>query len=205
MNAHIHLRARSLTMTAESPSNDSVQAAIWKVIALLGELPVITTAGHRQEELEVCFNDLKSAQGEALAVTEEHVWTLWCDHSSEEAKVILADGIQFLSKGNLAQAEAIFDRLVAQYPAWAETWNKRATVYFLQNRDALSVADIFRTLELEPRHFGALGGFAQICMRNGAADAARQALLRLLEINPYANGVARAAAALSDDTPPVLH
>ena len=75
--------------------------------------------------------------------------------------------------GALTAAKEVFDRLIERHPTWAETWNKRATVYFLQGRDSASISDIYLTLELEPRHFGALGGFAQICMRNGAADAAR--------------------------------
>lgn len=192
-------------MTTDTPTNDSVHAAIWKTISLLADSVLTKDTGPNQAELAVCFEELKSSDSDMRSAAEERIWALWCDYPSPEAKVVLADGIRFLSGGNLAQAEAIFDRLVCEYPTWAETWNKRATVYFLQNRDAQSVADIFRTLELEPRHFGALGGLAQICARNGAPDAVKQALLRLLEIYPHASGVAEAVAAFGDNVPPVLH
>jgi tetratricopeptide (TPR) repeat protein len=117
----------------------------------------------------------------------------------------MAQGVRLLAAGELARAEAAFDQLIERDPKWAEARNKRATVYFLQGRDSASIADIFHTLELEPRHFGALGGFAQICMRNGAPDAARAALERLLAVNPGAPGIAEALAALERHHPKTIH
>ena len=117
----------------------------------------------------------------------------------------MAEGIQLLAAGELVEAEALFDELIDHHPKWAEAWNKRATIYFLQGRDSASVGDIYDTLELEPRHFGALGGFAQICMRNGIPDAAQTALERLLAVNPSAPGVAETVAALRQHVPKTMH
>jgi len=69
-------------------------------------------------------------------------------------------------------AEDILARLVATHPDFAEAWNKRATLYYMQSRDEESVASIHRTLELEPRHYGAICGFAQICLSLGDTDSA---------------------------------
>ena len=192
-------------MTPSSFSTDSVHVQIWRIIELLDELPAEPASGYRLDELAGSFEALRAKAPEQRAAAEEQIWSVWCDHPEASAKAAIADGIRQLSTGDLARAEVIFDDLVADYPGWAEAWNKRATLYFLQNRDGISVIDIHRTLELEPRHFGALGGFAQICVRNGAPDAARRALLRLLAINPGAPGIAEAAAALADDAPHVLH
>lgn len=192
-------------MPPESPPDNSVHAQIWQVIALLDALPATPVSGFRLDELAGGFDALRAADADARAGAEEQIWSVWCDHPERSAKAAMVDGIRLLSGGALPEAEAVFDRLVAEHPGWAEAWNKRATLYFLQDRDAASVADIHRTLELEPRHFGALGGFAQICVRNGAPDAARRALLRLLAINPGAPGIAEAAAALAEEVPKVLH
>ena len=192
-------------MPPDSSPSDSVNAQIWQVLALLDELPPSPRSGYRLHQLAANFEMLKHPDPEERAAAEQQIWTAWCDHSQPVAKAAMMAGIRHLSDGNLEQAEAIFDQLILDHPTWAEAWNKRATVLFLLNRDAQSVNDIHHTLELEPRHFGTLGGFAQICVRNGTPEAARQALLRLLVVNPHAPGVAEAAASLADDGPNVLH
>jgi Flp pilus assembly protein TadD len=192
-------------MTSDAFPSDSINAQIWQVLALLDELPPAPRLGYRMDELAANFDILDDADPEQRAAAEQQIWTAWCDHTEAVAKAAMTAGIGHLSAGDMDKAEVIFDQLVADHPTWAEAWNKRATVLFLRHRDAKSVTDIHRTLELEPRHIGALGGFAQICVRNDNPEAARQALLRLLTVNPHAPGVAEAAASLATDGPKVLH
>jgi hypothetical protein len=45
------------------------------------------------------------------------------------------------------------------------------------------------TLRLEPRHFGAVSGFAQICLRRGYLEEARASFQMALRINPHLQGV----------------
>jgi len=47
------------------------------------------------------------------------------------------------------------------------------------------VASIHRTLELEPRHYGAICGFAQICLSLGDTDSALFAFDAALRVNPH--------------------
>jgi len=51
-----------------------------------------------------------------------------------------------------------------------------------------SIADIGKTLELEPHHWGALSGLGQIYLEQGDADKALAALTKALEINPHLDG-----------------
>ena len=188
-----------------APGSAALQRELWRVAAQLEALPAAPGSGHRLDDLSICFSALREPDDAASVEIEERIWTIWCDHPQAQAKAEMVAGIRVLAAGALTTAEEVFDQLVERYPTWAETWNKRATVYFLQGRDSASISDIYRTLELEPRHFGALGGFAQICMRNGAADAARAALGRLLIINPRALGVAEAIAAIGKHAPTTMH
>ena len=52
-----------------------------------------------------------------------------------------------------------------------------------------SVRDIQKTLELEPRHFGALSGLAQIYAASGLEETALDVLVRLKEIYPAMHGL----------------
>src|SRR5262249_56861979 len=74
----------------------------------------------------------------------------------------IARGLAAMEACDFAAALEAFDRVVELAPDYAEGWNKRATLHWLRGAFEESVADIDRTLALEPHHFGALSGLAMI-------------------------------------------
>ena len=88
------------------------------------------------------------------------------------------------------RAIAEFDQLIAAAPAYAEGWNKRATAYYLRGEYRASLLDIAETLRREPRHFGALSGWATILRQLGEARRALRVLNRLAELCPHLPGLA---------------
>ncbi len=86
----------------------------------------------------------------------------------------------------------LLDRILALAPDWAEAWNKRATLRFLDDDDAGSMEDISHVLALEPRHFGALSGHGFHPERNGQDKAALTALRKALEIYPESEEIKKA-------------
>ena len=89
--------------------------------------------------------------------------------------------------GNQEYGEAlrILDAIVTISPEYAEGWNKRATVYYLLGRHEDSISDVEKTLDLEPRHFGALSGLGLIYNRLDEDAAALDAFERALKVNPH--------------------
>src|SRR3546814_9511305 len=105
---------------------------------------------------------------------------MWIDHDDPNLENRMQQAIGAIAQRRFADGETQLNDLVAAAPDWAETWNKRATLYYLTHRDAESVADIRRTLELEPRHFGAICGFGQICLRRSEEHTSElQSLMRI--------------------------
>ncbi len=62
-----------------------------------------------------------------------------------------------------------------------------------------SMADIEQTLELEPRHFGALSGMAQIMKNTGRKELALEAYQRVLDIYPMMRNAQNQVATLSEE------
>lgn len=139
--------------------------------------------------LDDLFNELKQADAPAEAlVIERRIWSVWMSIPDEQSTRLMDLGVYAMQTRQLDKALELFDRLVEREPDFAEAWNKRATVYFMLEKYRASMADVRRTLALEPRHFGALSGLGLIMMRLGRDDDAIAAFERALEIHPMMPG-----------------
>jgi tetratricopeptide (TPR) repeat protein len=166
------------------------------VLALLA-LAGAARADQSDSRLPGLFAALRAAPGapEARAI-EAAIWTVWLETEDDDARLLLNQGLVELARGEHARALAAFDGVVERAPGFAEGWNKRATVLFLLSDFQASVADIERTLALEPRHFGALSGLGQIYRALGNDALALKAFEAALEIHPHLIGVRAAVEEL---------
>ena len=148
-----------------------VAALVFLVIAL-GAAEV--AADQSDERLNRLFRDLRASRTvDDARAYERQIWAIWGEMDDEQGAALLAHGSAAMAASDLDRALDQFDMLVARAPDFAEGWNKRATLFYLMGRYQESVADIHRTLALEPRHFGALFGLGLIMM---ALDRPRMAL-----------------------------
>lgn len=177
-----------------------------RALELILSLDHMDPAANLPEELDGLFDHLARLElSEPLDVVEGSIWALWCSHPDESAVQRMERVIGGLAQGRFDAAERLLDGLINDYPDWAEAWNKRATLYFLQDRDEESISDIEETLRLEPRHFGALGGFGQICLRQDEPVSAKIAFEKALLVNPHLNGVREIVHELGAEFRPVMN
>jgi tetratricopeptide (TPR) repeat protein len=121
------------------------------------------------------------------------IWAIWADHDDDAAVETMHEAIGKIVAKDGAGARVLLDDLCRRHPDWAEAWNKRATLAFIEARDADAIADILETLAREPRHYGALAGFGQIALRQGQPAAALAAWDKALALNPHLRELAEAA------------
>lgn len=113
---------------------------------------------------------------------------------------LLIDRAQALTaKNDLDTALQILDAASSLAPDVAEVWNRRAYVYYRKENLGAALADLKRTLAIEPTHFRALDGMAKILEANGEKAAALKAYDALLMVYPEFEGADAAAAKLREE------
>jgi tetratricopeptide (TPR) repeat protein len=146
--------------------------------------------------LDALFKRLAACPGTEAEATEERIWQVWMDHPNRAAAEVLGKAANDIAARRYDIAETRLTRLLRSAPDFAEAWHKRATLYYLQARDAECLADIRRTLELEPRHFCAMLHFGELLFADGASEEGRFAFRAALSLHP---NLPRARQGLSDN------
>ena len=134
--------------------------------------------------LEALFKRLARCAGEDATRTEDEIWDAWMHHPHRAAGEALELATRDIAARRYDIAETRLTILLRRAPSFAEAWHKRATLYYLQGRDAECLRDLVRTLELEPRHFGAMLHFGEILLGEGAGPDARFAFGAALSLHP---------------------
>ena len=156
-----------------------------------------TLAGQKDPRLDTLFERLKSSsnQREAEAI-ENAIWQIWFTAEDGATKSLMELGQSAMQRGDLPAALQLFDAVTAQRPDFAEGWNRRATVLYMLGAAERSVADIEKTLSLEPRHFGALSGLGMIRNAQNRPEDALKAFEAALKVHPHLRGVRESIDAL---------
>lgn len=156
-----------------------------ETLKLIATLPERRPSPQLPERLHVLFRRLGGADAAGRDALEDEIWRLWMSHPVSVVAFDLERATRAMTAADWGVADQILRGVVGAHPDYAEAWNKRATLYYLNGRDAECVPYIHRTLELEPRHYGALCGFAEILLARGDGDTALFVFDRALRINPH--------------------
>ncbi len=113
------------------------------------------------------------------------LWALWAKAPDEAAQALLDRGMAARSVFNFVEATDAFDRLVAYCPDYAEGYNQRAFVNFLQEDYAAALVDLDLALERSPSHVAAMSGKALTLMGLGRHDEAQKVLRDAVKLNPW--------------------
>ncbi|SFK18817.1 hypothetical protein SAMN04488498_103226 [Mesorhizobium albiziae] len=153
--------------------------------------------GSRLDEL---FSELKRERNEKAAERiAGRIWQEWFKSGSASVDLMMQWASQAMEAKKFDVALDFLDQVIVLQPTYAEGWNRRATVHFMMQNFGKSMADIERTLELEPRHFGALSGMAEIMKTTGRKQLALDAYQRVLEIYPMMRSAQNEVSELSEE------
>jgi tetratricopeptide (TPR) repeat protein len=162
-----------------------------------GKLPKV--GADRTRGLDFLFGALKAAPDQASAKhVEARIWALWLQTPSDAAALLMMRAKAAMDAQQMDVALKLLDAVVKLRPDYVEGWNRRATLYYLQNDYAHSLEDIEQVLVREPRHFGALAGLGMIMQDLGDEKRALDAFRKALAVNPYLDKVPELVKTLTE-------
>jgi tetratricopeptide (TPR) repeat protein len=123
------------------------------------------------------------------AQAEAALWAMWCRSGRADLDARLAEATGAMERRDFAGAERLLTALIEAAPAWAEAWNKRATVRYLATDYDGAIADCRETLARTPHHFGALSGQGLCHMALEQYGPAAAMFRRALEVHPHLQAV----------------
>lgn len=153
-----------------------------------------------ENRLDTLFSELKRERNARAAERiAGRIAVEWEQSGSASIDLMMLWSKQAMETKKFDVALDFLDQVVTMSPAYAEGWNRRATAHFMMQNYAKSMSDINRTLSLEPRHFGALAGMAQIFRNTGRKELALDAWQRVLDVYPMMRNAQNEVATLSEE------
>ena len=171
------------------PKNHLNMRVIFKILIVSISLLLaskISLADQNDPRLNNLFKKLNETENQdEIRDLISDIWNIWYEVDDPKVIEYFEKGIQAMNLRNYPLAIRFFNNLIEEDPNFAEGWNKRATVHFMMGNYDQSMNDIVKTLELEPRHFGALDGMGLIFIHQGQFQQAIDVYDKMLEIFPF--------------------
>ena len=173
-------RAKSL----EALENTSPQQRL-AAVASLGAIGTMADADRLVSHLHDANAQVRQLTGTAL-------WQIWSRSGNKDIDTLYQQGVTQMEASKLREAVVTFTTIIARRPAFAEAWNKRATLYYMLGELDLSLKDCEQVIKRNPNHYGALSGYAQIYLQKGDLEQAMTYLERAIKVNPNLQDISEA-------------
>jgi Flp pilus assembly protein TadD len=168
----------------------SLEGILKHIVAALFAVSLLSAPISAQEpSLEALFAELADPENRAWARAEADIRRQWSRSGSAAMDLLLKRGESALDMGDTEAAIEHLTALTDHAPEFAEGWNLRAVAWFLAGQYGPALADLARTLALEPRHWAALSGLGAIMEDMGALERARAAYRASLALHPHQDDV----------------
>ena len=131
------------------------------------------------------LQDLKNSDATIRDRATQELWQIWFEQKGVLGLEVIRRSQMALESGNVTEAEKVLTDLVTDQPDFAEAWNRRAVLYYMQGRHRQAIKDCEEVIRLNSVHFGALHGLGLCYAALGDYRTAIQFFQRALEIQPH--------------------
>ncbi len=161
----------------------------------LSGLPVVPL--DRREQLAELYKQLGTAADASTAQPIiAAIENLWVASGSDTVDLLMSRAAQFANQDDVDLSLSILDAVVDIAPQEAGVWYLRAKVNVLKGKPERALADLRRTLTLDPNHYLAINDLGLVLERLGAKKEALEAYRRALAVNPFLEDARESVKAL---------
>jgi tetratricopeptide (TPR) repeat protein len=136
--------------------------------------------------VERLLQDLQHSESNVREAATQALWQIWFEQKGAIGLQLLQRSQELLNAGELQEAERSLTHIVQSMPDFAEAWNRRAVLYFMQRQYQLALKDCHQVIHLNPHHFGAWHGMGLCHAALGQYQDAIQAFRQALVLQPHA-------------------
>jgi tetratricopeptide (TPR) repeat protein len=154
------------------------------VTALLLTVGFSLPIAAQETVLDGLYQQLLEADEQEYARIETQIMAQWEKSGSSAMDLLLRRGKDALEGGQPDVAVEHFSALVDHAPEFAEGYYGRASSYYLLGLMGPALDDIRTALSLNPRHFEAMRGLANIMQELDRREDAMELYELILTINP---------------------
>lgn len=135
--------------------------------------------------IDSLLQNLKHEEETVRESATQELWRIWFEQKGMIGYQALQRAQVLLQAGEFNQAENILTQLITNMPDFAEAWNRRAVLYFTQQRYYQAISDCQQVIQLNSSHFGALHGLGLCYVALEDYRRAIHAFQQALTVHPY--------------------
>ncbi|MBS8227318.1 tetratricopeptide repeat protein [Vannielia litorea] len=138
-----------------------------------------------EKRAEVLQSVREAESAQAARGHTNQMWEIWATAPDAYAQELLDEGLDRREAYDFEGAIKAFDALVDYCPTYAEGYNQRAFIRFMQQDYAPALTDLDAAIARAPDHFAAIAAKALTLMGLGRNGEAKTALEAALALNPW--------------------
>ena len=139
--------------------------------------------------MDQLFAELAQPEGEGWRIAESDILRAWSRSGSAAMDLLYKRGEEALDGGDPGAAIGHLTALADHAPDFASGFHMRAVAFATEGDYGPALADLARTLQLEPRHFPALSQLGFLLEDMDQPERALDAYRQSLVINPHQQDV----------------
>jgi tetratricopeptide (TPR) repeat protein len=128
---------------------------------------------------------------------ERQLQALWSKSGSASADLLLKRGREAMDAEDYRAAIEHFTALTDHAPEFAEGWHMRASAFYNAELFGPAIADLERTLTLNPNNYTAMLGLGHVLEQINQPELAYDAYVRAQSIHPHHEDVSKAVSRLA--------